>query len=116
MAKEKIDLRQELLDYKEQFELIQKIPCTREENKAYTKLLKNGQPLPENICKYEYSMDSDYEEFYTLYIPELSDSEIAEYLTYKKLALLNTIKNCVLFFTVLTIIGLVGSLLLIMAG
>ena len=115
MAKEKVDLRWELLEYKEQFDLIQKIPCTKEENKAYTQLLKTGKPLPENVRQYDYSTGMDYEEFYTLYIPDLTDSEIAEYLTYKKLSLLNTIKNCVLFFTILTIIGLVGWLLIILA-
>ena len=115
MAKEKVDLRLELLDYKEQFDLIQKIPCTKEENKAYTQLLKAGKPLPENVCQYDYTTGMDYEEFYTLYIPDLTEAEIAEYLTYKKLSLLNTIKNCVLFFTILTIIGLVGWLLIILA-
>ena len=113
MAKEKVDLHQELAAFKEQFNLIQKIPCTMAENKRYTQMVREGQPLPENIVKYEYSVDLDYDEFYTLYIPALSDSEIQEYLTYKQLALLNTIKNCVLFFTILTIIGLVGAFLLV---
>lgn len=112
MAKEKIDLRAELLAYKEQFDLIQKIPCTKEENKAYTQLLKNGQPLPQHVYKYEYSLSEDWEEFYTLYIPNLTEHEINEYLTYKQLSLLNTIKNYLLFFVILTIIGLVGALLL----
>ena len=116
MAKEKIDLREELLAYKEQFELIQKIPCTKEENKAYTKLMNSGKPLPENVYKFDYMTGGDYEEFYTLYIPELSDSEVAEYLTYKKLSLLNTIKNCALFFTILTIIGMVAWLLIVMSA
>ena len=114
MAKEKRDLRQELAEFKEKFDLIQKIPCTHNENKTYTQLLREGKPLPENVHKYEYSVGTDYDQFYTLYIPELSTAEINEYLTYKTLALLNTIKNCVVFFTVLTIIGLVGALLLLM--
>ena len=116
MAKEKVDLRQELREYKEQFNLIQTIPCTREENKHYTQLYRSGQPLPENIKRYDYGMGMDYEEFYMEFIPDLNPNEINEYLTYKQLALLNTIKNSVLFFVILTIIGLVGSLLLIMAG
>lgn len=113
MAKEKMDLRLALEEYKEKFDLIQKIPCTREENKAYSQMLKNGQPLPQGVIKDEYAGEG-YAEFYTVYTPDLSEKEIQEYLTYKKLALLNTIKNCVLFFTVLTIIGLVSGLLLLM--
>ena len=116
MAKQKVDLRQELLEYKEQFNLIQKIPCTRQENQAYTQLLKSGQPLPENVRKYEYSMTENMEEFYTLYIPDLTEQEINEFLTYKQLSLLNTIKNYLLFFVVLTIIGLVGAFLLVTAS
>ena len=114
MAKEKVDLRLQLEAYKEKFDLIQKIPCTKEEDKAYSQMLKNGQPLPEGIERQEFS--DGYEEFYTVYKPDLSEKEIQEYLTYKKLSLLNTIKNCVLFFTVLTIIGLVGWLLLLMGS
>ena len=113
MAKEKVDLRQDLKDFKEKFNLIQKIPCNIEENKRYTQMARDGKPLPENVFKYEYSVGMDYDEFYTLYIPDLSAAEINEYLTYKQLALLNTIKNCVVFFTVLTVIGLVGGLLLL---
>lgn len=114
MAREKRDLRQDLTEFKEKFNLIQKIPCSNEENKRYTQLSREGKPLPENVHKYDYSAGMDDEEFYTLYIPELSADEINEYLTYKQLALLNTIKNCVVFFTVLTIIGLVCSLLLLL--
>lgn len=113
MAKEKIDLRRELLAYKEQFNLIQKIPCTKEENKLYSQLIRSGKPLPQNVVKYEYPVSMDYDEFYTVYIPDVSAAEIQEYLTYKQLALLNTIKNCVMFFTILTIISLVGGLLLL---
>ena len=42
----------------------------------------------------------------------LSKDEIAEYLQYKQLKSIITIKKCVVFFTVLTIISLVGSLIL----
>ena len=50
----------------------------KEENKAYTKLMNSGKPLPENVYKFDYMTGADYEEFYTLYIPELSDGEYAE--------------------------------------
>ena len=113
MAKEKVDLRYTLNEFKEKFDLIQKIPCTKEENKHYAAMQKSGQALPQGVYVYEYTSVDDYAEYYTVYIPDLTSDEIQEYLTFKKLSILNTIKNCVLFFTILTIIGLVGTLLLL---
>ena len=106
MAKKKIDIRQKLRSYQYEFDLLQKVPCTPEENKAYLELLKSGQPLPEGVFRYMYDK-TELDEFYTVYKPDLTADEIAEYLTYKKLHMLKTIKNCVVFFTVLTILSLV---------
>ena len=107
MAKVKINIKKQIRDYKYQFDLLQNIPCSKEENMWYTQLKKENQ-LPENVKEYE-----DFEnQFYTIYTPELTEQEISEYLTYKKLSLLNTIKNCMVFFTVLTIISLVLALIL----
>ena len=41
---------------------------------------------------------------------DLNESEIAEYLTYKKLSMLSTIKNCIVVLTVSSIIGMVISI------
>ena len=49
MAKEKINLREELRLYKFDFDLLQKIPCSKQENKKYQKLLKEGGVLPEGV-------------------------------------------------------------------
>ena len=103
----KQDLREQLRNYKFQFGLLQKIPCSVEENKEYTHLQKEGKPLPDGIFKYEYSNDTAQDDFYTVAAPDLTVQELDEYLTYKKLSLLRTIKNCVVFFAVLTIIYLV---------
>ena len=115
MAKGKIDLREELRTHKFEFDLLQKIPCTKQENKEYKKLLKDGGTLPEGVFAYIYDTgETSSELFYTIYEPDLSESEIREYLTYKQLSLIRTIKNCVLFFTVLTIIGMVAYFLIMM--
>ena len=111
MKKEKIDLRKELRSYKYEFDLLQKIPCSKSENKKYKELLENGQELPKGVFRYKYFDDSESNEFYTVYEPDLTEQEIVEYLTYKKLEILNTIKNCVVFFTVLTVISLIVYLL-----
>ena len=115
MAKEKINLREELRTHKFEFDLLQKIPCTKQENKEYQQLLKDGGTLPEGVFAYFYDTgETSTSDFYTIYETDLSESEIREYLTYKQLSLIKTIKNCVLFFTILTIIGMVAYFFIMM--
>lgn len=115
MAKEKRNLRDELRSYKFEFDLLQKIPCSKQENKDYQNLLKNGGVLPEGVYAYVYDDgETSTTEFYTIYETDLTESEISEYLTYKKLSLIKTIKNCIMFFTVLTIIGMIAYFFILM--
>ena len=111
MAKEKVNLRDELREHKFEFDLLQKIPCTKQENKTYEKLLEAGCALPEGVFPYEYESGTATDEFYTVYEADLTETEIQEYLTYKQLHLIRTIKNCVMFFTILTIASMVGTTL-----
>lgn len=70
--------------------------------------MKDGGVLPKGVFAYVYdSGETSTTEFYTVYETDLTESEVKEYLTYKKLSLIKTIKNCIMFFTVLTIIGMV---------
>ena len=111
MAKEKINLREELRLYKFDFDLLQKIPCTKQENKKYQKLLKEGGVLPEGVFAYGHGTDDvSTTEFYTVYETDLTDSEITEYLTYRKLGMLRTIQNCILVLTISSIIYMVVSI------
>ena len=111
MAKEKINLRNELRLYKFDFDLLQKIPCSKKDNKKYEKLLKDGEVLPEGVFAYGYETgDASTTEFYTVYEAELTEAEIVEYLTYKKLSMLRTIQNCILVLTVSSIIYMVVSI------
>ena len=115
MAKEKRNLRDELRSYKFEFDLLQKIPCSKQENKDYQNLLKNGGVLPDGVYAYVYDDgETSTTEFYTIYETDLTESEISEYLTYKKLSLIKTIKNCIMFFTVLTIIGMIAYFFILM--
>lgn len=108
MAKGKINLRDELRAYKFEFDLLQRIPCSKQENNEYQKIIKDGGVLPKGVFAYIYENgEASTAEFYTIYEADLTESEIAEYLTYKKLSLIRTIKNCVMFFTVLTIISMI---------
>lgn len=111
MAKEKINLRDELRLYKFDFDLLQKIPCSKKDNKKYEKLLKDGGVLPEGVFAYGYeSGDASTTEFYTVYEADLTEAEIVEYLTYKKLGMLRTIQNCILVLTVSSIVYMVVSI------
>lgn len=111
MAKEKINLRNELRLYKFDFDLLQKIPCSKKDNKKYEKLLKDGGVLPEGVFAYGYETgDASTTEFYTVYEADLTEAEIVEYLTYKKLSMLRTIQNCILALTVSSIIYMVVSI------
>ena len=111
MAKEKINLRNELRLYKFDFDLLQKIPCSKKDNKKYEKLLKDGGVLPEGVFAYGYETgDASTTEFYTVYEADLTEAEIVEYLTYKKLSILRTIQNCIWVLTVSSIIYMVVSI------
>ena len=116
MKKEKVDLRRELRAYKFDLGLLQRIPCTKEENKVFCRILKEGGQLPDGVYRYTSEGNEAPTEFYTIYEPDLTEEEKAEYLTYCRLSMLKTIKNCVLFFTVLTIIGLVATVLLLLGA
>ena len=99
----KINLRAKIKDYKLDLGLLEVLPCTEQENSEYMKMRKNGEPLPQGVREYSNAPN----EFYKIHDPELSKEELAEFLTYKQLSLLNTIKKCVVFFTVSAVIGLV---------
>ena len=109
-------IKEQLDEYRLKYDLYDQRLCTDEENEEYRKLLKQGEKLPDDV----YPLDSDWRnvnnsgktEFCRLIRPELTQEEITEYLMYKKLDMLKTIKNCVVFFTVLTIIGIILSFLL----
>ena len=114
MAREKADIRQILMEYKLEFGILEKKPCTKQENEAYINLLKKGENLPEGVFRYENIDGEKRDEFYTICPTDLTETEIQEYITYKKLKYIKTIKNCAVFFTVLSIVGIVCTLLLML--
>ena len=101
------NIKEQLDEYRLKYDLYDQRLCTSEENKAYRELLKQGEKLPEDVYPLDTARLSDEKEFCELLHSELTDAEITEYLTYKKLDMLKTIKNCIVFFTVLTVIALI---------
>ena len=119
MKKDKVDLREELRQYRDELNVVQEIACTKEEIAEFKKILKEGGELPEDVhARICYDVDGEEmgKEYYRIYTPDLTEQEMQEYLTLKRLSLLKTIKNCVVFFTVLAIIGLSASALSLLIG
>lgn len=117
MAKRKIDLKEELRDIYFDVNLLQKIDCSKEDNKKYKQMLQNGENLPQGVFEYKYELDNaGTGDFYTIHKPELTPEERLEYITFKQLKMLNTIKNCVVFFSTLTVISMVITFFTLMAN
>lgn len=111
MAKQAIDLKKELEYYKFLTNLLQKIDCTKEEEKEYENLIKSNKPLPDGV--YQYNEDTNI--FYKLHKPDLTKEEIEEYLNFKVIDYLRSIKNFLMLFSVLSIISLISTLILLLS-
>ncbi len=115
MAKQIIDMKEELQRARLDFHVLQRIDCTREENKAYSEMIKNGEPLPAGVYQYRNSATGNYlNSFYTIWDSGLNDAEKGEIIQYQKLYYLKTIKNCLVFFVVMSIIAAIGWLVLLL--
>lgn len=100
-------IKRELDNYRLEYDLYEKVLCTQKESEEYKDLLKQGKRLPEDVRTNDDWRNVNDSEFYRLVRPNLTQEEITEYLMYKKLNMLKTIKNCVVFFTVLAVISLI---------
>ena len=80
--------------------------CDEESSKKYKEIVTNEKSyenLPNNV-KCVISMGTH--KFFRL-DSKLTENEIYEFIGYKIIALLSTIKNCVMFFTICGIVALV---------
>ncbi len=55
-------------------------------------------------------------EFYTVYETDLSEEEKKEYLLYKQLTMIKTIKNCTLFLAASSAIGMIVYFLIMLSA
>ena len=115
MKKQQVDLKEAIRSYQYEFNLLQDVACTKKENAEYAELVKAGEELPEGVHAY---VDPDGEVsdkvFYRVCAADLTEGERNEYFALTRLSLLKTIKKCVMFFTILAIIGLVSSALVVL--
>ena len=104
-------LTKELEQLKYELGILREVDCSYEENEKYRKLLQENKPLPKDIlCRYPDG-PVEYASFYKVERTVLSKDELSEYLQYKQLKSIITIKKCVVFFTVLTVISLACGLI-----
>lgn len=83
--------------------------CDENTSKKYEKILFEDcsyENIPENVkCEFDYTLQKT--RFYSGIKSDLTENEIYELMEYKKLGLLTTIKNCIVFFTICSVIGIV---------
>ena len=109
MAK-KNDLREELQEYRINIGFSERVYCSPEETRAFNIILKNKGELPDGVYK---RYDNEFDPcFYRIQEAKLTDSEKNEYIQYKKLSYLQTIKNCSVFFVIITLIGIIASIII----
>lgn len=116
MAKEMIDVRKKIDEYKFRSDLKQKVPCSEKDNKLFLEMIKRGEALPEGVYRFMYETGEETNEFYTIHDPDLSWHETMEYIAFKQLETLQKIKTGVYFFVWLTVIGMVLTFLATMLG
>ena len=113
-----MNIKDELRKMKADIGLIEKVACSDAENEQLKTVAKSGQ-LPEGIYQYKMSSTGQYvDKYYRQSEPELNSEDLAEFLQYKQLAILEeqskkieSIKNMVTFFVVLTVLSVLGSLI-----
>lgn len=108
-------LKKELEELKCALGIQEQIPCTFEENKAYAATLAENRPLPEGVIRSDYAESLEYATFYTIRQTSLSKEELDEYVRYKQLKAILTIRNCVVFFTVLTAISIACGVIMVLS-
>ena len=87
---------------------MQRADCSNSENQKYLNDKKSGNPLPSNVIQSRENPNK----FYTVKDSGLTEDERRLYIELKKLEYIKTIKNCVLYFTVIAVIGLIATFLL----
>ena len=100
------EARSYLRQYRREAGLEKLVDCTDKENMKYLDMINSGQPLPDGIIRQVTENDKSTDYFYKQFKSSLSDAEQLEYLSHIQIRLLKTIKNCLVFFVVLTILGI----------
>ena len=105
---------EKLLQLKHDNGLCQEVLCTEDENHLFLEMVKQKKALPEDVVRCEESNGTKLDKFYRVVPLEMTHEEIQEFCMLNQIKHLKTIKNCVVFFTVLTVLSLVATILILL--
>lgn len=103
------NLKSELIEEQVKHGIVKKIACTDQEEIEFSKLLDNGNPLPEGV--YE-NKGTELFGFYRVNSHNLSNSEIQELMLYRQTSSIKTIKNILLGFSTVAILSVLALIYL----
>ena len=104
-------LDEKLLQLKYDCGFCVEVDCSEEENQAYLELLKQKKKLPIDVVQ----RNDNLNKFFRVVPMDISHEELQEYCLLNQTKNLNTIKNCVVFFTILTVISLIATVFLLLS-
>jgi len=111
MDKQAEKIRDELQRYRCEHGLAKKEDCSLEENSKLKKMIKDGSSLPNEVVQYVGSAGEPVGLFYRMHKADLTEKEIGEYIAFKQLDTLNTIKSCLMFFVVMSLVSVVAGVI-----
>lgn len=103
-----MNYRKLLLETRIKNGLATEVRCSEQESKEYKKILMETGSLPEGIYE-RTEEDGTYSYYYYSNKYDISPEEMNELLLNLQLKSINTIKVCVVFFTIIAIISLLAS-------
>jgi hypothetical protein len=95
----KRDFIKELQQLKSEAGLFLRIDCTKEENKTFCQLKKDGEQLPEGVYANDLYIESN--KFYRIYETGLNDSELQQFISLKQLHDIKIIKSLLIIAFIL---------------
>lgn len=114
MSNEFPDLKDELIQMELDNNLKKRVDCSSEDNKKLVAHLKKGFTLPTGFYQYTNSSTGEHlNEFYTIADSGLTEDEKRKYMEFKKISYINTIKKCIVFFTVIEVINILAIVVLL---
>ncbi len=111
MSNRKRNPKLELSAFYDEMGFTVKVNCTAEENAAYAAQLEATGSLPAGVYRYRDVYSNEPDQFYTVRQGDLTNAEKQAYIACCNFKNVNTIKKCVVFFTVLAIISIVAALI-----
>jgi len=101
MANTQNVIRKQINEYYVNLKLKQRIYCSDEESKIYQKQAKENINLPDDVFLVHDVYENPSDKYFRVSQTDLSKDEIQEFLQLKQMAMIKTIRNCVILFTVL---------------